>query len=127
MSVIIDQYIFRLELPVNDACLMQKLNSDDDLGEHVSDGTFGKDEVLLSGVEIEIALGQVLHHDVNVFLILEDLCDVREEGVLADRRNQLCLQQVELVDLGLGDDLHSETHIRRFLLCQHHETVGTFS
>ena len=97
MSVIIDQYIFRLELPVNDACLMQKLNSDDDLGEHVSDSTFGKDEVLLSGVEIEIALGQVLHHDVNVFLILEDLSDVREEGVLADRRNQLCLQQVELV------------------------------
>lgn len=117
VPVIIDQYVFGFELPVNDAGLMQKLNSDDDLGEHVSDGTFGEDEVLLSGVEIEVALGQVLHHDVNVFLILEDLGDVGEEGVLADCRNQLRLQQVELVDLRLGDDLHRETHIRRFLLC----------
>jgi hypothetical protein len=92
VSVIINQYVFGFELPVNDARLVQKLYSDDDLGEHVSDCTFWKDELLLSRVEIQVSLGQVLHYNIYVFLILEDLCDVGEEGVLADRRNQLCLQ-----------------------------------
>jgi len=92
VSVIIYKYIFRFELPVDDAGLVQKLKSNYNLGEHVSDCTFRKDEVLLSRVEMQIALGQVLHYDVYVFLVLENLCDVGEKGVLTDRRNQLCLQ-----------------------------------
>ena len=91
MSVICNQYVLRFELPVNDSLLVQKLNSDYYLWEHVSDGIFGEDEVLFSGVEVEIALRQVLHDDVDVFFVLEDLDDVGEKGVFAYGGNEFGL------------------------------------
>lgn len=52
---------------------MQKLNSNDYLSEHISNSVLGEDEILFSGIEIEITFRQVLHDDVNIFFVLEDL------------------------------------------------------
>lgn len=91
MSVIGDEYVFRFELPVNDALFVQKLNCNNNFSQHVSYRSFWKEEVLFLGVEVEVASRQILHHDVDVFFVLEDLSDVGEKGMLADGRYQLGL------------------------------------
>ncbi len=127
MSLLGKQDIFGFELSIDNTMLVQEANRHNNLSHDVSDEGFREKDVWLFGVEVEIAFGQILHDDVDVILVLEDLEDVCQERVPADGRDQLALQQVHLVYLGLGNYLHRESPPARFLLRQHHEPVRPFS
>ena len=117
------QDVLGLELAIDNAMRVQKANGHNDFSQHVPDHRFGEEQFLFFGVEVEIAFGQILHDDVYILFVLEQLNDVREEGVPADGRNEFALQQVHLVDLRFGNDLHGETLAACFLLRQHHHPV----
>lgn len=99
MSLLSQKNVFWFELAINDALLVKELDSHYDLCNHVPDDAFREEDIWFFGVEEEIAFWKVLHDDVDILLVLEDFEDVGEEGVPADARNQLGLQQVQLLYL----------------------------
>ena len=84
MSIISNKNILRFERAVDDVLLVEVLHANDDFSEDVFDGIFCEFDLLFVNVKVEISFWKVLHYDVDVFVILEGLDDIGEEGVIFD-------------------------------------------
>jgi hypothetical protein len=94
-----DQYVLRLEAPVDHSLAVKDAQAHDDL---LGDGAYdllGEGAVLLAEVEVEIAEGQVLHDHINSALVLECFDYLDQEIAAADRPDAIALEQVELPNL----------------------------
>lgn len=95
---------------------MQILKSNNNLDKYISDIIFCKMNLFFSKIEIEIPKGKVLHYDIDVIIVLENLFDRRKEGMISQQSNQLTLQYIIFFYLLLINYLHRIALMCLFLL-----------
>lgn len=94
-----DQQVFWFQLAIDEPVAVEDAHPDYYFCQDAADGRLCEGDFLLAEVEVKIALGEVLHDDVNARLVLEGFADAHQEVLAADALHQLALQHVELSDL----------------------------
>ncbi len=78
----------------------------DDLSNNSSDHGFSERYFFSFEIKIKIALGQILHNDVDICLILKGFANTDQKILMTNSLNELALEHIEFFYLGLLNDFH---------------------
>ena len=104
MSILIDQNVLRLEVPVNDAIIMQALDSQHNLGEVESCVIFTH-ENRLTNVLDQLSSREILQYHVQMRLILQAIVYIAAKVFWRKSLQNVSFVQ-DVLDLLLSADVH---------------------